>query len=91
MATNLNNRLQLHYDTKPSHFNRRKRVLPKVIYVDVLPNQIITAKDIYNMLRAHTSDHIFFIDDKIFNNKRLLEKKFTLIQNHLCCTSVENH
>lgn len=88
-SANPNNSLKLHYDTKPSHFNRRKKFLPNVIYVDVLPNQIITAKDVYHMLLVHTSAHIFFIDDKIFNHKKLLEKQFIRIQNHLCCTSAQ--
>lgn len=81
------NRLQLYYDTRPTRFNRKKYFLPNVIYVDVLPNPTISAKDVCKLLQTRTSDVVVFINDKLFKNEVLLTKKFNQIQNHLCHTS----
>lgn len=79
--------LRLHYDSKPTRVKQKIRCLPNVIYVDVLPNPLITAKDLYYLLHTYTSDVVFFIDENIFNNKVLLNEKVNLIQSHLCHTS----
>lgn len=86
MATKWN-MLKIHYDTKLAHFKQKKRFLPKVIYVDVIPNPVITAKDVYDLLKTYTLDDVFYIDDKIINNKVLLEKTMNKIQNYMCHTS----
>jgi hypothetical protein len=82
-------RLKLHYDSKPTYFkHKQKKFLPNVIYVDVLPNPEINARDVYELLKTYALDEVFYIDDdKIFNNKVLLEKKVNQIQNYLCYTS----